>query len=94
MMLFRVGAVVEFESLEVLTYVIRVYDTLKVCHSSYAPFTFIIALCGLLERTEPFIWPINFLLLVLLFERLFFIFRSIVEECTPFRYFDHLFLPV
>jgi hypothetical protein len=33
-MLFRVGAAAGFESLEVLTIVIRIYDTLKVCHSS------------------------------------------------------------
>jgi hypothetical protein len=62
MMLFRVGATGRFESLEVLTPVIRVYNTLKVCHSSYAPLAFITALCSSLERTGSFIWPINFLL--------------------------------
>ena len=57
-MLFCVGGVDGFEHLEILRLVIRVCETLDVCHFFCTLFAFITALNGPLERTIPFIWPI------------------------------------
>jgi hypothetical protein len=47
-----------FGPFEVLTPVIKVYESLEVCDPSCAFFAFKSALCSPFERTRPFIWPI------------------------------------
>ena len=45
---------------EVLTLIIRVCESIEAYDSSCTHLAFKIALCGLLERTEPFIWHISY----------------------------------
>jgi hypothetical protein len=60
LMLFLAGSADEFGPYGVLTPVIRVCKSLEIYDSSCISFAFQTAICGPLERTELFIWPISY----------------------------------
>ena len=63
-MLFLARSVDGFGLYGVLTPVIRVCKSHEIYDSFYIYFAFQTAICGPLERTELFIWPISYLVLV------------------------------
>jgi hypothetical protein len=66
---------------------IRICKLFEIYDSSCISFAFQTAICGPLERTGLFIWPISYFVTCIVF---FSMFGSIVEESTNFQYFNHL----